>query len=98
MALYEENTYNVREIKIIHIRLKVATKFNFSIQRWILLEGKELRNVCLYLIKCYILNKYSLISVDLMTSGLCDDKYSTFINYCYLELTLFFYNGYLDNI
>ena len=50
------------------------------------------------LVKCYILNKYSLTSVDLMTSGLCDDKYSTFINYCYLELTLFFYNGYLDNI
>ena len=33
-----------------------------------------------------------------MTSGLCDDKYSTFINYCYLELSLFFYNGYLDNM
>lgn len=85
----------MREIKIMHIRLKVPTKFNFKDGYS---EGKELRNVCLYLIKCYILNKYSLTSVDLMTSGLCDDKYSTFINYCYLELTLFFYNGYLDNI
>ena len=70
---------------------KGAHKIQF--QRWILFEGKELRNVCLYLIRCYILNKYSLISVDLMTSGLCDNKYS-FINYCYLELSLFFYNGY----
>ena len=74
---------------------KGAHKIQF--QRWTLFEGKELRNVYLYLIRCYILNKYSLISVDLMTSGLCDNKYS-FINYCYSELSLFFYNGYLDNI
>ena len=71
----------MREIKIMHIHLKVPTKFSFKDGHS--LRGKSL-DMSVYLIRCYILNKYSLISADLMTSGLCDDKYSTFINYCYL--------------
>ena len=45
MALYEENTYSVREIKIMHIRLKVPTKFSFK-------DGHSLRGKSLDMSVC----------------------------------------------